>query len=563
MLILKSLHAPSMKILITSDNHLGFKETDPIRSEDSFTTFDEILSLAHRERVDFVLQGGDLFHENKPSRYTYNKTLQILEKYCLGEAKPTFRSNVPLNSDNPNINISLPIFSIHGNHDDPSGFNNISPLDILHSAGLVNYFGKVDNVDDIELQPILIERDRKVAIFGLGHIKDRRLYRTFHKGNVKYKRPVGKDWFNILMVHQNRVPRKQEYLPEDLIDPFFDLVIYGHEHESIKTRHRNFDVIQCGSSIRTSLCEGEKSDKYVYILEFLEKPCIKRIVLETVRPLIMESIKIGNGDPVVQVRHKIEEMLHNFRYHSCLLPLARLKVELEGSIGFNRNQIFPFLEENVANPSDSLKIVRRTEKRPLKLTGAIQKSEIEDIYNEILRNLDFKTLVQLKVMDSLRDFVEKDSKEAFTVMVKESVADIISNIDFEVVMTSGIEDAIKIARDALVRKDNGTEELDEISFVVSEDQSELFLKNGSAGTLKPKELCRMAPLSKEPHLEYTSTPTLCLEGVESHASTEKEGVDEEDNRQVRSASSTCNQSSKKQKAIDSSDDDLFGFARYF
>ncbi len=30
----------------------------------------------------------------------------------------------------------------HGNHDDPSGVDNLSAVDILSSCGLVNYFGK-------------------------------------------------------------------------------------------------------------------------------------------------------------------------------------------------------------------------------------------------------------------------------------------------------------------------------------------------------------------------------------------------------------------------------------
>ena len=39
------------KILITSDNHLGFEENDPIRKDDSFNTFEEILQLALEENV--------------------------------------------------------------------------------------------------------------------------------------------------------------------------------------------------------------------------------------------------------------------------------------------------------------------------------------------------------------------------------------------------------------------------------------------------------------------------------------------------------------------------------
>ena len=47
-----------------------------------------------------------------------------------------------VNFDNPNINVGLPVFTIHGNHDDPSGEPNLSAVDVLSSCGLVNYFGR-------------------------------------------------------------------------------------------------------------------------------------------------------------------------------------------------------------------------------------------------------------------------------------------------------------------------------------------------------------------------------------------------------------------------------------
>lgn len=47
------------------------------------------------------------------------------------------------NFEDPNLNVGLPIFTIHGNHDDPTGADSLSAVDILSTAGLVNYFGKV------------------------------------------------------------------------------------------------------------------------------------------------------------------------------------------------------------------------------------------------------------------------------------------------------------------------------------------------------------------------------------------------------------------------------------
>lgn len=47
-----------------------------------------------------------------------------------------------VNFENPNFNIGLPVFTIHGNHDDPAGSDNLSAVDMLSTCSLVNYFGK-------------------------------------------------------------------------------------------------------------------------------------------------------------------------------------------------------------------------------------------------------------------------------------------------------------------------------------------------------------------------------------------------------------------------------------
>ena len=59
-----------LKVLLSTDNHLGYNERDPIRGMDSFAALEEVLSLARQNKVDLVLLSGDLFHDNKPSRKT-------------------------------------------------------------------------------------------------------------------------------------------------------------------------------------------------------------------------------------------------------------------------------------------------------------------------------------------------------------------------------------------------------------------------------------------------------------------------------------------------------------
>lgn len=75
----------TFKILVATDIHLGYMEKDAVRGNDTFATLDEILRLAQENEVDFILLGGDLFHENKPSRKTLHTSLELLRKYCMGD----------------------------------------------------------------------------------------------------------------------------------------------------------------------------------------------------------------------------------------------------------------------------------------------------------------------------------------------------------------------------------------------------------------------------------------------------------------------------------------------
>jgi double-strand break repair protein MRE11 len=42
--------------------------------------------------------------------------------------------------------VEIPIFSIHGNHDDPSGEGGLAALDLLSVANFINYFGRSDSI---------------------------------------------------------------------------------------------------------------------------------------------------------------------------------------------------------------------------------------------------------------------------------------------------------------------------------------------------------------------------------------------------------------------------------
>ena len=77
--------ADTIRILVATDNHVGYAERDAIRGDDSWKTFHEVMCLAKDKDVDMVLLAGDLFHDNKPSRKSMFNVMRSLRMNCYGE----------------------------------------------------------------------------------------------------------------------------------------------------------------------------------------------------------------------------------------------------------------------------------------------------------------------------------------------------------------------------------------------------------------------------------------------------------------------------------------------
>lgn len=182
------------------------------------------------------------------------------------------------------------------------GFGRLSSLDLLATSGLINYFGKWTDLTKVEIDPILIKKgETQLAMYGLSHIHDNRLARLFNDSKVVIEAPDEESgsWFNLLVLHQNRADRgPKNFLPEGVLPEFLHLVVWGHEHDCriLPELHlkKNFYVSQPGSSVATSLSEGESIDKHIGLLwirgtEFRMEP----IKLRSVRPFIFDSIHLG------------------------------------------------------------------------------------------------------------------------------------------------------------------------------------------------------------------------------------------------------------------------------
>lgn len=310
--------------------------------------------------------------------------------------------NQTVNYEDPNLNVSYPVFSIHGNHDDPSGksnhnilytscefwffstltgFGRLSSLDILSTTGLVNYFGKWTDLTQINIKPILMRKGTtQLALYGLSHIHDNRLCRLFANSKVTLEQPAtdAGNWFNLMVLHQNRANRgEKNYLPEDILPDFLHLIIWGHEHDcrivAEPNENRKFFVSQPGSSVATSLSQGESLPKHIGLLaiegsEFLMTP----IRLETVRPFVFDTLQLSNlsiepgwdeADVSKKVQcvaaEKITEMLAEAKaqltgnIHQPKEPLIRLRLDyIEEEQMFNAIRFGQQYNAQVANPMD-------------------------------------------------------------------------------------------------------------------------------------------------------------------------------------------------------------------
>ncbi|KAL6844019.1 hypothetical protein ACP4OV_025692 [Aristida adscensionis] len=483
----------TLRILVATDCHLGYMEKDEIRRFDSFQAFEEICSLADQNKVDFILLGGDLFHENKPSRSTLVKTIEILRRYCLNDQPVKFQVvsdqtvNFPnrfgqVNYEDPNFNVGLPVFTIHGNHDDPAGVDNLSAIDILSACNLVNYFGKMDlggsGVGQIAVYPVLIKKGvTSVALYGLGNIRDERLNRMFQTPHsVQWMRPGTQDgdsvsdWFNILVLHQNRIKTNpKSAINEHFLPRFLDFIVWGHEHECLvdpqEVPGMGFHITQPGSSVATSLIDGEAKPKHVLLLEIKGnqyRPT--KIPLKSVRPFEYAEVVLkdeADVDPNDQasVLEYLDKIVRNLIEKSSpptasrsepKLPLVRIKVDYSGFSTINPQRFGQKYVGKVANPQDILIFSKSAKKR--QATGEhlddTEKLRPEELNQQTIEALVAESNLKMEILPvgdldiALHDFVNKDDKMAFYACLQRNLEETRNKLNSEAEKSKFEEDDI-------------------------------------------------------------------------------------------------------------------------
>lgn len=278
-----------MKILHTSDWHLGKKLDGFDRTPEYAKVFDEIYNIVESEKIDIILIAGDLFDTFNPS----NESMETLYTFCMRLTH----------------NAQRLVIAIAGNHDSPE---RVELPDIFsRSRGIIFYgspnttipnFTTESGFEIKNSEPLFIELnashfEKPLQLFLLPYLNEQRLL-TF-LGESETEKNIRsllserlndisernkKDAYTIGVAHL-LVKSKAGELPKESddekpiriggADAFiasdfpenWDYFALGHIHKRMTIQKNPYPIVYCGSPIALSFSETDQ-EKFVEIIEF-------------------------------------------------------------------------------------------------------------------------------------------------------------------------------------------------------------------------------------------------------------------------------------------------------
>lgn len=316
-----------VRFIHTSDIHLGKtyrgSGSDGLRYQDFFTTFAGIAAHAVREKVNFLLIGGDLFHTGQILPKTFAKTIEILQ---------------------PLKDAGIPCIAVEGNHDWIHRRDSVSWMEALSQLGYIcllrpgrNSDGgyRFDTFDPEQGTGGRIEVNG-VHIYGLGYIGSQAVNHVqricdsvtternillFHVGIWSYS-PV--EIGNI---------RPEEALP---LAHCFDYLALGHGHKPyiVETPEGRPYAFNPGAPDCVNFGE-ERYDKGYYLISLDNGRADHRFIRTTPRPMVVATVDLeGAGNAQEALERFVQRMREKLDGTDGDFP-PLLEVRLVGKVGFH------------------------------------------------------------------------------------------------------------------------------------------------------------------------------------------------------------------------------------
>ncbi|WP_432205300.1 metallophosphoesterase family protein (plasmid) [Cetobacterium somerae] len=317
-----------MRVLHTSDWHLGKKLEGQSRILEQKLFINALENMVRNNEIDLILLAGDIYDTYNPS----------------AEAEKLFFDSIKQLSLNGKVGIVV----IPGNHDNPQRLTAVSHL--AKDYGVIIYerafqeieVGKYGNLNVYKSVPggIFIEKDnKKIYLYNLPFPSEATLNETFDdtKFNIRIREILqegveknNEDIPSLVMTHiyvagsmgEGEVALElggsRAIGVNDL--PTANYIALGHVHKPIVFKSKN--AYYCGSPIEYRVTEN-KFDKKIFIADISnEETQVKEIPLENYKPIkeyivtgaeeaIDKSLELMESNEWIYLNVKLEEPLTN------------------------------------------------------------------------------------------------------------------------------------------------------------------------------------------------------------------------------------------------------------
>lgn len=309
-----------MKILHTSDWHLGHILYNYDRREEQLSMLDQMVSLVREEQPDVFLLAGDVYDSAQPSAAVQTLFSDALTK--VHEACPTMR-----------------IVCIAGNHDSSSKLMifhspwermNVSMLgNVIREADPNNYIIKVEDKGYVVAVPYAADRNMPDDFF-------KRLSAQVDEMNRSTRLPV------VLMAHlavtggdfqghENATETMVGGIDCQSAEMFgegYDYIALGHIHRAQFVHGTNHRARYCGTPIPVSFDEAMGDKEHgVSIVELTrhgDMPSVRTVTIDNPRPLV--NLPLEGFEEWETVRQQFEA------FPDDIPAYIRLNVLVEGHL---------------------------------------------------------------------------------------------------------------------------------------------------------------------------------------------------------------------------------------
>ncbi|MEO8774218.1 MAG: exonuclease subunit SbcD [Gelidibacter sp.] len=352
-----------MKILHTSDWHIGKQLHKFDLREDLDLFFEWLIAYITSENIDVLLVSGDIFDQANPSQAAYKQYYDLLKKL---------------------INLDCKIILTGGNHDSAAVLN--APAELLKAFDISAIGGSTDNMAEMFIG--IEKNNEKIVVAAIPFLKDRDIRKSvagesyatkieqiksglqsyFSNINAHYKNNHSDEVFIVmghLYVQGSEISESerdiqignQAGVEAHMFEGVPHYVALGHIHKPQVVSHEH-NIHYCGSPIP---------------LSFSEKEDCKQINVITVENHQISQIKIV---PIPKNRNlvtfegnlqEVEDKINAYSEETPLMSLAEIIVNEEME-SLDKRQAFEALIDSQSNPH--IEIVKSRLNFKSKIRGA-------------------------------------------------------------------------------------------------------------------------------------------------------------------------------------------------